>query len=136
VTLTERNPAMIALLRDAHRRALADAMLADAATRIEIVQADALALLRGERCWDAIYLDPMYPDDGKTALPGKEMQILRDLTGGDPDADALLTLALEHARRRVVVKRAAHAPCLGGREPSTRLKTTQLRFDVYLTSAT
>jgi 16S rRNA (guanine1516-N2)-methyltransferase len=132
VTLCERNPTMIALLRDAHRRALADPALQAAASRIEIVEDDAAHLLRQQRRWDVIYLDPMYPDDGKSALPGKEMQILRDLAGDDIDADALLPLALDRALRRVVVKRPSHAPWLGGREPSTSLKTTQLRFDVYL----
>jgi 16S rRNA (guanine1516-N2)-methyltransferase len=132
VTLVERNPQVAELLRDAQRRALADAAAQDIARRIEIVHAEAQALLGGERRWDVVYLDPMYPDDGKTSLPGKEMQILRDLTGGDADADALLQPALLGARRRVVVKRPPKAPWLGGIEPSMSLRSTQLRFDVYL----
>jgi 16S rRNA (guanine1516-N2)-methyltransferase len=132
VTLAERQPLIIALLRDAHRRALGDSSQAAIASRIEIVEAEAAELLLGGRRWDSVYLDPMYPEDGKSALPSKEMQILRDLNDGDDDADALLQPALECARLRVVVKRPSHAPWLSGREPSLSLGSTQVRFDVYL----
>jgi 16S rRNA (guanine1516-N2)-methyltransferase len=135
VTLAERHPIVAALLRDAHRRALATATLADAARRIEIIEADVRALTAGARRWDTVYLDPMYPDDGKSALPGKEMQILRDLTGGDADADLLLPAALTLARKRVVVKRPLKAPPLAAREPDASLRTTQVRFDLYLVKA-
>ena len=130
VTLVERNPSVAALLRDAHRRALADPQTAVIARRIAIVEAQARAVLESGGLWDVVYLDPMYPDDGKAALPGKEMQILRDLTGGDEDADQLLQPALACALQRVVVKRPPKAPWLDGMEPSMSLRSTQLRFDV------
>ncbi len=79
-----------------------------------------------------IYLDPMYPDDGKRALPSKEMQILRDLTGGDADADALLDAARQSPVSRVVVKRPAKAPWLAGSKPTLSMEGTQARFDIYL----
>jgi 16S rRNA (guanine1516-N2)-methyltransferase len=129
VTLAERNSSVCALLRDAHLRAAGDI-----AGRIRIVEADARAVFAPAR-WDVVYLDPMYPDDGKQALPGKEMQILRDLTGGDADADSLLEPALACARLRVVVKRPSHAPWLAQMKPSMSLASTQLRFDVYLKPA-
>ncbi len=132
VTLAERQGLIVALLRDAHRRTLVDAAQIVIASRIEIVESDAAALLRSGRHWDTVYLDPMYPEDGKTALPSKEMQILRDLNDGDDDADALLQPALEAARLRVVVKRPSHAPWLAERKPSLSLESTQVRFDVYL----
>jgi 16S rRNA (guanine1516-N2)-methyltransferase len=80
--------------------------------------------------YDVVYLDPMYPERGKAALARKEMQLLRELTGGDPDADELLACA--NARRRIVVKRPRAAPPLLGREPSLALTGTQARFDIYL----
>ena len=131
VTLCERHPTIAALLADARLRALADPGTAAAAARTEIVCADARNLLPpadGTR-FDVIYLDPMYPERNK-ALAKKELQLLRELTGGDPDADELLALA--NARRRVVVKRPKSAPALAGREPSLSLTGTQARFDVYL----
>src|SRR3546814_12450240 len=76
----------------------------------------------GARQWDIVHLDPMYPHRDKQALPQKEMQILRELTGSDPDADTLLRPALAIARRRVVVKRPSHAPFLAGREPAFQPK--------------
>jgi 16S rRNA (guanine1516-N2)-methyltransferase len=72
----------------------------------------------------------MYPERGKAALAKKELQLLRELTGGDPDADELLLAA--NARRRVVVKRPLSAPALAGRAPSVALRGTQARFDIYL----
>lgn len=135
LTLAERQPSIAELLRDAQRRALQHPQLEAAAQRVEVLNLDALELFAGPRRWDVVYLDPMYPDDGKSALPAKEMQILRDLTGGDPDGDRLLTPALACARARVVVKRPLKAPWLAQAEPSMSLASTQLRFDVYLKSA-
>lgn len=134
-SLLERNPTTCALLRDARVRALADPRSADAAARIDVIEGDAAIVLADAahaRRWDVIYLDPMYPDDGKTALPSKEMQLLRELTGGDADADALLAPALASGARRVVVKRPSKAPWLAGTKPSLTLDGTQLRFDIYL----
>lgn len=133
VTMAERNPVVAALLRDAHARALADPGAAEAAARIEIVEADGRTLCSPDAParFDVVYADPMYPQQGKTALAGKEMQVLRELTGGDPDAGALLEA---RARLRVVVKRPLKAPPLAGRAPSVTLAGTQARFDVYLAS--
>ena len=135
VTLVERNPSIVELLRNAHQRVLADAQSEAVGRRIDIIASEARAVFGSGQHWDVVYLDPMYPDDGKAALPGKEMQILRDLTGGDEDADLLLEPALACARQRVVVKRPLRAPWLGKLEPSMSLRSTQLRFDVYLKSA-
>ena len=142
VTLVERNATVAALLADARLRALADPVTAAAAARTAIVGADArnlLALppsavaggLAGER-FDVIYLDPMYPDRGKSALAKKELQLLRELAGPDDDAAELLEPALANARRRVVVKRPLRAPPLARREPSLAFAGSQARFDVYL----
>ncbi|MGH8504726.1 MAG: class I SAM-dependent methyltransferase, partial [Stenotrophobium sp.] len=131
VTMAERNPHILALLRDAHSRALLDAAMQATAQRITIVETDARLALRDGR-WDAIYLDPMYPHSDKSALPQKEMQLFRELTHGDPDADALLQPAQACALRRVVVKRPLRAPWLAGCAPTLCLKGTQARFDIYL----
>jgi len=134
VTLLERQPMMVALLRDAQRRAL-DSAYAEAARRVCIVEADAADWLRANRePVDAVHLDPMYPDDGRTALPQKAMQMLRDLTGGDADAAALLDAALASNTARVAVKRGAKAGWLGERKPAHELTGTQARYDIYLTS--
>jgi 16S rRNA (guanine1516-N2)-methyltransferase len=130
VTLAERNPTLATLLTDARQRARLDPATAEAAARIEIICLDSRKLMGAPPKFDVVYLDPMYPGRGKTALAKKEMQLLRELTGGDADADELLAAA--NARRRVVVKRPKSAPPLAGREPSLELTGTQARFDIYL----
>lgn len=135
VTLVERNPTICALLRDALARVLAEPKSRAIGERIAIIEADAaefMARADNAAAFDVVHLDPMYPDDGKAALPSKEMQILRDVTGGDADADALLAPARQAAKHRVVVKRPSKATPLAGVEPSLRFEGTQLRFDVYL----
>lgn len=132
VVLVERQPLLLALLRDAHARALADPAWSAVAGRMSIVEGDAASVLTGGDTWDVVHLDPMYPHRGKDALPQKEMQILRELCGADDDADRLLNPALAACRRRVVVKRPLHAPFLGGRAPDYQLGGTQARYDVYI----
>jgi 16S rRNA (guanine1516-N2)-methyltransferase len=133
LTLAERHPTVVALLEDARTRALQDPATADAAARLQIVHADGRKLMGPPARFDVVYLDPMYPERGKAALAKKELQVLRELTGGDADADALLEAA--NARRRVVVKRPLSAPPLAGRKPSLALSGTQARFDIYLSGS-
>jgi 16S rRNA (guanine1516-N2)-methyltransferase len=123
VTLCERHALIVELLRDAARQC---------ATPLDIRHDDARALLASGEHWDVVLLDPMYPGTPRSALPGKEMQLFRELTGGDPDADQLLAPALAAARRRVAVKRPRHAPPLAGQPPDLQLKSNQARFDIYL----
>lgn len=133
VVMAERQPLVVELLRDAQRRARASELpaLVDAADRVRVVGSDALHVNPTQGPFDTVYLDPMYPDDGKSALPQKEMQLLRDLAGDDVDAVALLA----HARTlapRVAVKRPARAPWLGDQKPDAQIPGTQTRFDLYL----
>jgi 16S rRNA (guanine1516-N2)-methyltransferase len=133
VVLAERQPLIVELLRDAQRRARlsGDTMIVEAADRLRIVGSDSLDIGAVQGPFDAAYLDPMYPDDGKAALPQKEMQMLRDLAGDDLDAERLLM----HVRRlapRVAVKRPSKAPPLADARPDAVLGGTQARFDLYL----
>jgi 16S rRNA (guanine1516-N2)-methyltransferase len=135
VVLVERQPLVVELLRDAQRRARAssDASIVYAADRLRIIGSDALDVGATQGPFDSAYLDPMYPDDGKSALPQKEMQMLRELAGDDLDAERLLA----HVRAlapRVAVKRPAKAPPLAGARPDAILAGTQARFDLYLST--
>ena len=79
---------------------------------------------------DVAYLDPMFPARRKTALPGKEMQVLRDLAWTDEASPAgLIAMARSAAIERVVIKRRAGDPALPA--PSWQLRGRQVRFDVY-----
>lgn len=135
VILIERHPFVIELLRDALARASAcDEKWAIAAcARVEIVQADAREWLRGcTHALDGVHLDPMYPEDGKTALPQKGMQMLRELTDGDDDSAELLSAAMASNAARIAVKRPTKAPWLDERQPNADVVGTQARYDIYL----
>jgi 16S rRNA (guanine1516-N2)-methyltransferase len=131
VTMVERNPVLLALLEDGLERARARG--AEAAQRIELVGADAVAFLAAlDERPDAVFLDPMFADRGKAALPGRDLQILRALLGpgGDVDGAELLAAARAVARRRVVVKRPAHAPAPAAR-PTATYGGGRIRYEVY-----
>ena len=81
---------------------------------------------------ELIYLDPMYPERKKSALVKKELRIIRELVGDDPDSEALLEAALESGAERVVVKRPKGAPFVGERSPNHSVESPNTRFDVYL----
>lgn len=83
---------------------------------------------------DVIYLDPMYPDEGrsKSALPKKPMQMFRRLLDGDDDAEELWSLAMLKAKKRVVVKRPLKAPALGTVKPTHSFEGKTARLDLYL----
>ena len=133
VSVCERHPVIHALLEDALQRAARDSRLAADVDRIDLHCADAAAHLRdAPSCsYDVIYLDPMFPERGKSAEVRKEQRLLQQLAGSDPDARELAQLARHHARGRVVVKRPRSAPeVLPG--VHTALRGRKIRFDVYL----
>ncbi|MGB0956649.1 MAG: class I SAM-dependent methyltransferase [Panacagrimonas sp.] len=132
--LLERNATVFELLRDAQQRALCtdQADLRAAAKRIELIHVDARQWLGAHtRNEHRIYLDPMYPQHAKNALPQKSMQVLRAVCGDNQDADELLHAALATPASRVVVKRPSTAPHLGAAKPDASIKATQTRFDLY-----
>jgi 16S rRNA (guanine1516-N2)-methyltransferase len=135
VLAVERQPIIAALLLDALDRARALPELAPAAARVRVQVADALQVLAALAPADqpeVVLLDPMFPDLRRSAAPRKELAALRRLLGDADDAAQLLPAALAVARRRVVVKRPAHAPVLGGIAPHHSLPGASTRFDVYL----
>jgi 16S rRNA (guanine1516-N2)-methyltransferase len=150
----ERNETIFALLQDGHVRL--QATEPDLASRMTFENADAKTILKsisdlaaaegaalgmapvaevGNLRPDVIYLDPMYPDEGKSkALPKKTMQMFRRLLDGDEDAEELWSAAMKAALKRVVVKRPMHAPSLGGtRKPNHSFEGKTARYDLYLT---
>ena len=124
VTCVERSPVIAALLEDGLTRAGAELPLVvgDACEYITGLKAD-------ERP-DVVYLDPMFPERRKSAAVKKEMQYMQALLGDD-DAGALFEAAMNCAQKRVVVKRPAHAPQVGGK-PNHSFEGKTVRFDVYL----
>ena len=135
VTAIERSPVVFALAEDGLARARRDARLVELiGDRIELVQDDARRWLRDragtELAPDAVVIDPMFPPKRKkSALPRKEMVVLRDAVGSDADAAELLEVARKCARMRVAVKRGDDAEELA--RPEWTVGGTTVRYDVW-----
>ena len=136
VILMERSPIVATLLADALQRATQVTELSEIINRMTLIIGDAKELL-SQHSADIVYLDPMFPERKKTALVKKEMRILKDLLShdsldADADAEQLLAIARQRARKRVIVKRPLHAPALSDTKPDLCYKGKASRFDVYL----
>lgn len=126
VTMVEQNLLVWLLLRD----------LDQALGRVTVEYGDCTDFMRDlRRCWDVIYLDPMFPPRRKTALPNRGLQHLRELSGvQEPDVGLTLTQLIALGRRcalaRVVVKRRLKDP--QDTQSAFQIKGKSIRFDVYL----
>jgi 16S rRNA (guanine1516-N2)-methyltransferase len=136
VRILERSPIIHALVSDAMQRAKASTEVATTIDRLCLIQANAidwLSTLSTEDKPEIIYLDPMFPERKKSALPRREMMILHEVVGEDIDGGELLQAALACATKRVVVKRPRLAEALPATTaPSFALKGSSSRFDIYL----
>lgn len=138
VTMLERSPVVAALLQDGLERAKSDMKFgAWLKQRMLFRPGDAIDFMQTASGpgHDVVYLDPMYPQQDKTALAKKEMRVLRELAGDDADADQLLQAALGYASRRVVVKRSPRAAPLSGRTPDHQWTGNRARYDAYFIRA-
>lgn len=135
VTMVERSPIAAALLDDGLQRAYLNVEIGQwVAQRMQLHFGSAYEYLQSHQT-DVVYLDPMFPHKKKSALVKKEMRVFQGVVGADLDAGALLDVALNAARYRVVVKRPDYAPFLNDRKPSMSIKTKKNRFDVYIKQA-
>lgn len=131
VKMVEQSPIIAELLKNGMERQ--KEIDADTVKLMSLVEGDATHVIPEIATHDVIYLDPMYADRAKQALPKKEMQIFRKLLGHDDDVDNLLKVALDHAGKRVVVKRHRTAKPLLDKKAHAELVGKQTRFDIYLT---
>lgn len=133
VTLFERQPVVAEALRSGLLRASLDPRLAPVVARMRLFAECAVAYLRTQSCVlpEVIYCDPMFAPRKKSAAVKKEIQLLQTLVKEDKDASELVALALQKAKKRVVVKRPIHALPLVTR-PDFYLKARAHRYDVYL----
>jgi 16S rRNA (guanine1516-N2)-methyltransferase len=140
VIMVERNPVIAALLDNGMQRAAGDPSVGRIISeRMHLVQADALkylSQLAGNQRPEVIYMDPMYPHRTKSALVKKEMRFFRDIVGEDEDATALLKQSLQHAQKRVVVKRPRTAKPLPVIAPDTCIESKNTRYDIYVIQGT
>lgn len=135
VLLCERSPIIAALLEDGILRGLQNpGSIGQAVKRMHLYPGDAKGILTTlPEKPHTIYFDPMYPHSKKTALNRIEMRVIRDLVGEDDDAAETLRLALQHAGKRVVVKRPKGAEHVASLKPTYTTDMKNSRFDIYLT---
>lgn len=135
VHMLERSPIIATLLEDGLKRANAQPDLRPIVEHMSLQTIDAKAFLSAHaflaETYDALYIDPMYPETNKSAAKRKEMRFFRALVGSDEDAGEVLEHALKTSVPRVVVKRPIKAPPLATK-PSASLKGKTTRFDLYL----
>lgn len=132
----ERSKPVFGVLQESLERARAEAPEREDLARLTIELRDSKEFLQslewkemGDESF-SIYLDPMFPEKKKSALPRKEMQIFRTLVGEDGDAGELLQLALRTSCDRVVVKRPLKAEPLA-EGVIHRFEGTTIRYDLY-----
>jgi len=131
VTLIERSKTMHDLLAAALTRARGGG-LAEIVARMTLLHGDAKALLPALSP-EVVLVDPMHPPRGNSALVKQDMRQLREIVGEDPDAVALMEVALMSAQKRVVLKwpRKAELPA-GLPEPSHQILGKSTRYDVWM----
>ncbi len=133
VTMIERNPQMHSLLHDAMIRAKNESdKYAEVIERMTLIHGDAIELLPTLKP-EIVTIDPMHPPRSKAALVKKEMRIIRDIVGTDPDAGKLMNVALQYASKRVVLKWPQHAkPMDSLPQPSHQITGKSTRYDVFI----
>lgn len=130
VTLVERSPWLVPLLHDLVERC-------SPGRHVRIVHDDVMHLLAREQ-FDVVYLDPMFPERSKSALPSKRLQFLRALLEAESVEDTgvltdLVAASRHAARARVVLKRRRNDAEIGA--PSWQIHGRSVRFDVYRPAA-
>jgi 16S rRNA (guanine1516-N2)-methyltransferase len=132
VTAIERTPVIAALLENGFER-LRPRLNPRIVPLPELRVGDAVPYLKTLRePPDCVFLDPMFPPRRRdSALPAREMRLLRELGGDDEDAGELFAAAQACRAGRVVVKRPDHAGPLMP-EPDHNFSGKLVRYDVYL----
>ena len=135
VALSERSAPLCYLLEQARELALMS-------TNDKVVEAvSRMRVLCGDSCeqavegFDVIYIDPMFPERGKTAAVKKDLatvQALHSDSSSVNDPEDLLLWAMAQPVERVVIKRPVKAPVLGAVKPSHSITGKTIRFDVMV----
>tara|TARA_R110002096_G_scaffold435770_1_gene662610 strand:- start:81505 stop:82107 length:603 start_codon:yes stop_codon:yes gene_type:complete len=133
VKLIERNDHMHELLMDGLERAKRFSEdYAKIVSRMTLLHGDAKDLLPALDP-EIILIDPMHPPRAKSALVKKELRMIREIVGSDPDAKILMDIALATAKSRVVLKWPMKAGAMAGLPtPSHQIVGKSTRYDVFI----
>lgn len=135
-TLLERSSIIHALLLDGINRSQLHPKLSEIIkNNIALHNIDSRNFLKNMiEAPDTILMDPMYPQSkNRNVKSRKEMQILRDIVGDDPDTENLFRTAAEIRPGRIVVKRPKGGSLITDHPlPSFTIPMKSGRFDIYL----
>lgn len=134
VLMCERSPIIATLLEYALKNFKNPAHIRN---KLSLYQGDSRQLLleyinSGKKV-DLVYIDTMFPVGENSALVKKDMRILRDVVGDDPEDD-LLNSALKVARKKVVIKRMKKSSFYGDQSPDEQIRGKSNRYDIYFSS--
>lgn len=135
ITALEKNPLVFKLLEDAQKRAINQDAFPELTSALEskftLYQADHRSWWKNtDQSFNCIYLDPMYPERTKKALPQKAMQVLHQMLGAEKNVPLLVEQALVQCGR-VVLKRPPQRVS-EGMVPVHRYQGKSVCFDVFL----
>ena len=135
VALSEQSVPLCYLLEQARELALMNASdkVVEAASRMRVLRGDSRQQAVDD--FDVIYIDPMFPERGKTAAVKKDLATVRALhSDSSPvnDPEDLLLWAMVQPVERVVIKRPVKAPVLATVKPSHSITGKTVRFDVMV----
>lgn len=136
VTMFEYNPVIYELLKDAIERASEDERLKTIVSRMHLINGDSAEAMKrakekGEE-FDAILLDPMFPERQKSASVKKKFQLLHKLEAPCSAEEELLEAALGLKPKKVIVKRPGKGEFLAGRKPDYSLEGKAIRYDCII----
>lgn len=133
VTMYEYNPVIAALLEDALKRAREVDELKEIAGRMQLIAGDSIEALKSlKESPDVILLDPMFPARQKSALVKRKFQLLQQLEQPCDQEEALLQAAMQARPHKLVIKRPAKGPQLGGIKPSYSIGGKAVRYDCHV----
>ncbi|WP_051309893.1 class I SAM-dependent methyltransferase [Desulfogranum japonicum] len=137
VTVLERDDIVSALLADGMKRGLQNTDTRETCQRMTLHHTEAVKyMLELHQQFEVIYLDPMFPDRGKTGKAKQELQVLQHLLPDHDDPCTLLPAAWNTLPKKIVVKRPVKGPQLCDLAPEYSLRGKTIRYDVYLPGST
>ncbi|MDE0309619.1 MAG: class I SAM-dependent methyltransferase [Acidiferrobacterales bacterium] len=133
VTAIERSPVFAALVCDGVDRI--NAVSPDMSIRSYFADTREVLQQFHER-FDAVYLDPMYPEGRKSSVKvARPLTVMRKFCkDDDSDAEELLGATISWARHRVIVKRPNYSQPLMPERLSMSMRGKLVRYDIYLTA--
>ena len=137
VALSEQSLPLCYLLEQACELALmsANEKVVKAVSRMDVLFGDSRQ--QAVEGFDVIYIDPMFPERGKTAAVKKDLATIQALHADSStvkDPEDLFLWAMAQPVERVVIKRPVKAPALGTVKPSHSITGKTVRFDVMVKS--